>query len=107
MFFKALNGLAPEYLSDLFIRNSESQLGALRNTNTDLLVPKKKTNKGQKCFSYRGTKSRNALPLEIKQASSLLVFKTKLKKSFLFYLIFFIKLYSAFVYLYIFNDCMY
>ena len=42
MVFKALNGLAPEYLSDLFIRNSESHLRALRNTNTDLQVPKKK-----------------------------------------------------------------
>ena len=32
MIFKALNGLASEYLSDLFIRH----LRALRNTNTDL-----------------------------------------------------------------------
>ena len=35
--FKALNGLASEYLSDLLIRNSESHLRALRNTNTDLV----------------------------------------------------------------------
>ena len=77
--FKVLNSLAPVYLSDLFIRNSESHLQALRNTKTDLQVPKKTTNNGQKCFPYRGVKSWNALPLEIKQASSLLVFKTKLK----------------------------
>ena len=30
MVFKALNGLAPEYLSKLFIRNSETHLLALR-----------------------------------------------------------------------------
>ena len=50
MVFKAPNDLAPEYLSDLFIKNSESHLRALRNTNTDLKLPKKATNKGKKCF---------------------------------------------------------
>ena len=75
MVFKALNGLAPEYLSKLFIRNSETHLLALRNTSTDLQLPKKRTSNGQKCFSYKGVKSWNCLPLEIKQASSLKVFK--------------------------------
>ena len=46
---------------------------AIRNTSTDVQVPKKKTNNGQKCFSYRGVKSWNALPLETKQISSLQV----------------------------------
>ena len=79
MVFKALKGLAPEYLTDLFIRNSESHLRSLRNTNADLHFPKKTTNNGQKGFSYSDAKSWNALPLEIKQASSLLAFNTKLK----------------------------
>ena len=79
MVFKALNGLAPEYLSNLFIRNSESHLMALRNTSTDLQLPKKSATNGQKCFSYRGAKSWNCLPFQIKQASSLKVFKAKLK----------------------------
>ena len=88
MVFKALNGLAPEYLSYLFVINSESQLGALRNTNTDLQVHKKTTNNGQKCFSYRCVMSWNALPLGIKQASSLQVFKKKAEIKFfiLFYI---------------------
>ena len=79
MVFKALNGLAPEYLSNLFIRDSESHLLDLRNTSTDLQLPKKTATNGQKCFSYRGVKSWNYLPFEIKQASSLKVFKAKLK----------------------------
>ena len=79
MVFKALNGLAPKYLSDLFIRNSESHLRVLRYTNTDLQLPKKTTSNGLKCFSYRGVKSWNTLPLEIKQASSLQEFKAKMK----------------------------
>ena len=44
--FKALNRLAPENMSDLFIRNSESHLWSLRNTNTNLQVPKKTTKHG-------------------------------------------------------------
>ena len=67
--FKALNGLAPEYLSKLFIRNSESHLLALRNTITDLQLPKKTTTTGWKCFFYRGVKSLNCLSFETKQAS--------------------------------------
>ena len=77
--FNTLNGLAPEYLSDVFIKDPESHMWTLRNTNIDLQVPKKKTNNGQKCFSFRGVKSLNALPLEIKQTSSLQDFKSKLK----------------------------
>ena len=50
MILKARNGLAREYLSSLFIRNSESHLMALRNTSTDVQLPKKTTANGQKCF---------------------------------------------------------
>ena len=79
MVFKALNSLAPEYLSDLFKRNSESHLRVLRNTSSDLQLPNKTTKNGQLCFSYKGAKLWNALPLEIKQASSLQIFKQKFK----------------------------
>ena len=43
MVFKALNGLPPKYLLNLFITNSESHLLALRNTSTNLRLPKKTT----------------------------------------------------------------
>ena len=52
MVFKALNGLAPENLFDLLIRNYNCHLQPLRNTSTDLELPKKETNNGQRCFSY-------------------------------------------------------
>ena len=58
--FKAPNGLAPEHLSDLFIRNPGSHLRPLRNTSTDLKLPKKTTNNNQRGFLYRGAKSWNA-----------------------------------------------
>ena len=42
MVFNSLNGLAPQYLSRLFTRNSACSSRILRNTNTDLRLPLKK-----------------------------------------------------------------
>ena len=75
MVFKSLHELAPQYLCDLFTRNSKSSSYVLRNSETDLRLPKKKSSNGQKCFSYRGAKAWNDLPPDTKQASSLNSFK--------------------------------
>ena len=73
--FKSVNNLAPQYLIDLFNRNSLSSSHKLRNTDSDLQVPKKKTSNEQKCFSYRGAKVWNSLPRHAKQTSSISRFK--------------------------------
>ena len=78
MVFKSLHELAPEYLRCLFTSNSQFASHNLRNTATDLKLPKKKSTNGQKCFSYRGAKLWNSLPAESKQASSLSRFKSSL-----------------------------
>ena len=75
MVFKSLNQLAPEYLCGLFTRNSLCSSYSLRNTGTDLRLPKKRSSNGQRCFSYRGTKLWNGLSAESKQATSLYSFK--------------------------------
>ena len=72
MVFKSLNELAPRYLCNLFTKNSQCSSRNLRNTETDLRLPKKKSANGQKCFSFRGAKLWNSLPAESKKASSLL-----------------------------------
>ena len=41
MVFKSLNELAPPYLRSLFTQNSQSTSYRLRNTSTDLRLPKK------------------------------------------------------------------
>ena len=79
MVLKSLNELAPQYLSSLFKRNSQCSTRCLRNTETDLRVPKKTSANGQKCFSFRGAKLRNSLSAESKQASSLNSFKILFK----------------------------
>ena len=75
MVFKILNELAPQYLCGLFTRNSQCSTRTLRNTGTDVRLPKKNYANGQKCFSFRGAKLWNSLSVESKQASSLNSFK--------------------------------
>ena len=76
--FKALNGRAPQYLTELFSRNSQRSLHILRNTSTDLKLPLFKTASGQKCFSFRGVKYWNSLSAESKQAVTLHSFKASI-----------------------------
>ena len=77
MVFKSLNDLAPQYLCNLFTKNSVCSSRSLRNTDTDLRLPKKSSANGQKCFSFRGAKLWNSLPTESKSASSLGGFKNQ------------------------------
>ena len=75
MVYKSINDLAPDYLSEIFTKNSACRRKNLRNTATDLQVPLMKTCNGQRAFSYRGTGVWNHLDWEVKQASSLKAFK--------------------------------
>ena len=75
MVYKSINGLSPQYMGNHFIRNFICNSLSLRNTATDLRLPKKTSANRQKCFSYRGAKLWNNLPAETKQASSMTVFK--------------------------------
>ena len=79
MVYKSINGLAPQYMSDLFTRNSACSSRNLRNTKTDWRLPRKTSANGQKCFSYRGAKLWNNLSAEIKQAPSFAVFKQNIQ----------------------------
>ena len=73
--YKSLNDLAPQYLGCLFTRNSAGEARTLRNTSTDLRIPKKTSLIGQRGFSYRGVKLWNSPSAEAKLASSLGIFK--------------------------------
>ena len=73
MVFKTLHGLAPQCMSNLFTKTSQLTSRNLRNSATDLRVPKKKSTNGQKCFSFRGAKSWNGLSAE--NASTMYKFK--------------------------------
>ena len=82
MVYKSINDLAPDYLSEMFTKNSAYSRKNLRNTATDLQVPLMKTCNGQRAFSYRGAGVWNHLDLEVKQASS---FKARRCKKMIYF----------------------
>ena len=50
--YKSLNGLAPQYMRNLFTRDSTSNSRSLQNTAADLRLLKKTSANGQKCFLF-------------------------------------------------------
>ena len=76
MVYKSINNKAPPYMSEMLTRNSQDATRQLRNTNTDLRLPKKRKCNGQKSFSFRGAKLWNSLNTEAKLATSLNRFKS-------------------------------
>ena len=66
MTYKAIHGLAPEYLTDMFTLCQNNKY-ALRSNGRKLNLPKPHTNFRKKSFSYRGAVAWNRLPCEITQ----------------------------------------
>lgn len=80
MMYKALNGLTPEYIADLFTRTSEAHNRSLRSADNDMLrIPMSKTSYFDRSFAVIGAKQWNDIPLHIRQSSSLNSFRTSLK----------------------------
>ena len=81
--YKALNGLAPSYLSDCLPRYVPGR--HLRSSNADLLDPPPKMNYkkyGEASFCFYGPTAWNKLPLHLRQAVSVDSFKAQLKTYF-------------------------
>ena len=69
MVFKSLNGLTPEYLSELFVSDVTEYL--LRDSVNKLAVPLPRTNFLKNSFSYSGAVLWNSSPSDLRQAESL------------------------------------
>ena len=54
MVYKSINSLDPNYLSNLFTKNTSRDIITLRSSDTDLYVPFMNTKNDQKAFSYHG-----------------------------------------------------
>ena len=64
---KSVSGLAPTYVSTLFMRNSIQEIVKnLRHCEKALLAPRMKTSNGQRAFSFRESKVWNELEHEAK-----------------------------------------
>ncbi|XP_047668210.1 uncharacterized protein LOC125141028, partial [Tachysurus fulvidraco] len=77
--YKALNGLAPMYLTSLLTRYNPSR--SLRSQNSGLLVVPRisKSTKGGRAFSYLAPKLWNSLPVSVRGSDTLSQFKCRLK----------------------------
>ena len=77
--YKALNGLAPQYLSELLKHYSPSRL--LRSQDSgQLIIPRiSKSTAGGRSFSYLAPKLWNNLPSIVREADTLCQFKSRLK----------------------------
>ena len=79
MAYKCLNGLAPDYLVDKFIKRSDIHDRSTRNH--DLLdIPLYRTAAGQRTFNYRGAKIWNDLDDKLKNITSITIFKKELRE---------------------------
>ena len=80
MVYKALHGLAPEYIEDLFTKVSDSHSRHLRSVDNELLrVPSSKSNIFENSFTITAAKQWNELPLEVCNTSILNAFKNMLR----------------------------
>ena len=77
---KALNGLTPEYITNMLTPNSQVHYRPLRSSvDGTLMVPRSRTSLYDKSFSVSAPKCWNSLPTYIKNAPSLSSFQTYLK----------------------------
>ena len=81
---KSINGLAPDYLSEMFTKNSAYSRKNLRNMATDLQVPPMKTCKGSMSFLISWCWGLEPLrfggPNSREEASSFKAFKDAVKR---------------------------
>ena len=75
MVYKSLNGLAPDYLAEMFIDRSNITNYTLRDTSGKLAMPQPRTHYLKNSFSYSGAVLWNSLPSDLRQAISLQKFK--------------------------------
>ncbi len=77
--YKALNDLAPAYLTNLLSRYNPTR--SLRSQNSSLLVVPRiaKSTKGGRTFSYLAPKLWNSLPENVRGSDTLSLFKSRLK----------------------------
>ena len=76
--YKSLQGLAPKYISDLL--EPYEPTGTLRTSGRGLLlVSRVRTKQGEAAFQVYAPKIWNSLPEDVRLASTLTVFKSRLK----------------------------
>ena len=71
MVYKALNGLAPNYLAQMFTERSRITNYTLKGTSDKLALPQPRTNYMKNSFSYSKAVLWNSFPIEVRRAHAL------------------------------------
>ena len=80
LMYKSLNNIAPDYLSERFMKVSETHNRHLRSADNDLMkVPYSRTKNYDNSFTVSGAKLWNSLPLNIRKSPSIDSFKCSIK----------------------------
>jgi hypothetical protein len=85
LIYKAIHGLAPDFLLDYITFKFEIMDNSLRScNNSELYIPKPENDKFKKSLLYSGPKLWNTLPLNIRKANSISEFKRLYKETYPF-----------------------
>ena len=80
--YKILNNhTAPNLRTSFRLNNECDNTYDLRNSETDLSLPKSNTNFGKRCFKYNGSVVWNNLPYEVKVAEPLSSFQRTINQA--------------------------
>ena len=80
LMFKCLHNLAPNYLSDHIVHQSNIHNYSTRLTQNQVFVPFGRSQYFQKSFQVNGPKLWNSLPEHVTQCENILSFKYQCKK---------------------------
>ena len=80
LMYKTLHGITPDYLKSRFVYRDSARAYRLRNTENKLVLPQPRTDYLKRSFLYSGAQLWNNLPVDLRQASSLTDFKSKLSR---------------------------
>ena len=78
LMYKTLHGMTPDYLKSSFVYRNNARAYRLRNTENKLVLPQPRTDYLKRSFLYSRAQLWNNLPVDLRQASSLTDFKSKL-----------------------------
>ena len=83
--YRCIHDLSTDFMNNLFTGAQQMYEGQHRVTRSqssnDLIVPRSRTNMGERRFEVRGSRNWNRVDGETKSSTSLAILKNKLKKS--------------------------
>ncbi len=84
--YKCVNNLMPQYMYDMFNKQTSSRYTLRSETHENLVIPKAKTELFKQRLQYSGPKLWNLLPPPLRNSETLATFKKDFKKWYRFHI---------------------